>query len=59
MTGAVVQAHAGGAPEALTVGLPLLIFAGFMYMEKRARKRERLARERGEPPGSADAPPDV
>ena len=33
-------AHLGGAPEALTIGLPLLIFVGFMLAEKRARKRE-------------------
>ncbi len=56
MTGAVVLAHAGGAPEALTIGLPLVIFIGFMYAEKRARARERLARERGELP-EAEEPP--
>lgn len=48
MDDAAVLAHAGGAPEALTIGLPLVIFAGFMLMERRARTRERLERERGE-----------
>ena len=42
----VVLAHYGGAPEALTLGLPVVIFAGFMLLEKRARRREREAAER-------------
>jgi hypothetical protein len=36
-----VLAHYGGVPEALTVALPVLVFAGFMLAEKRARRRER------------------
>jgi hypothetical protein len=36
-----VLAHYGGAPEALTVALPVAIFAGFLLMERRARRRER------------------
>ena len=39
-------AHLGGAPEALTIALPVLIFAGFMLLEKRARRREREAAAR-------------
>jgi hypothetical protein len=35
----VVVAHGGGAPEALTVILPVLVFAGFLYVERRARRR--------------------
>ena len=35
-----VLAHYGGVPEALTVGLPVIVFAGFMLAEKRARRRE-------------------
>lgn len=50
MGAAAVLAHAGGASEVLTIGLPLVIFAGFMLMERRARTRERLERERGEEP---------
>ena len=38
-----VLAHYGGAPEALTIALPLAIFGGFMLLEKRARRREREA----------------
>ena len=37
----VVLAHGGGAPEALTIGLPLLVLAVFVYFEKKARDRER------------------
>jgi len=37
----LVLAHYGGAPEALTIGLPVVIFAGFMLLERRARRRER------------------
>lgn len=48
MTDKLVLAHAGGVPEALTIGVPVLIFAGFMALEKRARKRD--ADERAQPP---------
>ena len=41
-----VLAHYGGAPEALTIALPIAIFTGFMLLEKRARRREREAAER-------------
>lgn len=40
-----VLAHYGGAPEALTLALPIVIFAGFMVLERRARRREREAFE--------------
>ena len=40
-SGSVVLAHYGGAPEAMTIVLPIVIFAGFMLLERRARKRER------------------
>ncbi len=48
MSDKVWLAHAGGAPEALTLGLPLLIFCGFLWLERRARARERKASERPE-----------
>ena len=38
-------AHGGGAPEAAMIGLPLLLFAVFMLMERRARRREDEAPE--------------
>ena len=39
----VVLAHGGGAPEAAMVALPLLLFAGFLHLERRARRREAAA----------------
>lgn len=36
-----VLAHAGGAPEAATIGLPLVVLVVFGLLERRARKRER------------------
>jgi hypothetical protein len=36
-----VLAHYGGVPEGLTVALPVVIFAGFMLAERRARRRDR------------------
>jgi hypothetical protein len=51
----VVLAHYGGVPEALTIGLPIAIFVGFMLLEKRARQRER---ERVAPdPAAAESSP--
>ena len=50
MTSGPVLAHYGGAPEALTIGLPLVIFVGFMLLEKRARRREREAAAQDLPP---------
>ena len=47
----VVLAHYGGAPEALTLGLPVVIFAGFLLLEKRARRREREREEQLQDPG--------
>lgn len=60
MPGSLVLAHYGGVPEVLTIALPLLIFAGFLLMEKRARRREReraeaLAAERPELPEDPEA----
>jgi hypothetical protein len=51
-----VLAHYGGVPEVLTIVLPILIFTGFMLLEKRARRREReRAAEQAptEPPGES------
>ena len=45
-------AHGGGVPEAAMIGLPLLLFAVFFGLERRARRRER--REPG-PPESGTA----
>jgi hypothetical protein len=36
-----VLAHGGGAPEAAMIGLPLLLFGVFIYLEKRARARDK------------------
>lgn len=36
----VVLAHGGGAPEAAMVGLPVLVLAAFVVLERRARRRE-------------------
>ena len=36
----LVLAHGGGAPEAAMIGLPLLLFAVFFLLERRARKAE-------------------
>jgi hypothetical protein len=40
VTGAVVLAHGGGAPEAAMIGLPVLVLAVFAVLERRARRRE-------------------
>lgn len=37
----MVSAHYGGAPEAMTIVLPIVIFSAFMLLERRARRRER------------------
>ena len=39
--GVTVLAHGGGAPEVAMIGLPVLIFGAFFYLEKRARAREK------------------
>jgi preprotein translocase subunit YajC len=36
-------AHGGGVPEALTVILPIVIFAAFMYVGRRNRRRAQPA----------------
>ena len=36
-----VLAHAGGAPEAAFIVLPVVLFGVFFYLEKRARAKER------------------
>lgn len=36
-----VLAHAGGAPEAAMIGLPVVLFGVFFYLEKRARAQEK------------------
>ena len=41
----MLSAHAGGVDEAVVIVLPLLIFAGFLYAERRVRRREREAAE--------------
>ncbi len=40
-TAGVLLAHGGGAPEALTVGVPILVLLVFVVLERRARRRER------------------
>lgn len=39
----ILLAHGGGAPEAAMVAAPLLLLAGFVVLERRARSREREA----------------
>ena len=48
----LVLAHYGGVPEALTIGLPIVIFTGFMLLERRARRLER-ERAAEQPDGAA------
>lgn len=45
----MLLAHAGGVDEAAVIVLPLLIFAGFMYAERRVRRRERAELEQSTP----------
>ena len=33
-------AHGGGAPEAAMIGLPMVLFAVFFALERRARRRD-------------------
>ncbi len=47
-----VLAHGGGAPEAATIGLPIVLFAVFFALERRARRREAA-----QAPPEPDAPP--
>ena len=37
----VLLAHGGGAPEALTIAVPLLVVVGFVLAELRVRRRDR------------------
>jgi hypothetical protein len=37
----VVLAHAGGVPEVVALGLPVLALVVFALVERRARRRER------------------
>ena len=37
----VILAHGGGAPETLTVALPVLVVVGFVVAELRVRRRDR------------------
>jgi uncharacterized iron-regulated membrane protein len=46
----MLVAHGGGVPEALTVILPIVIFAALMYVERRRRRRAAPA----SPPERAD-----
>jgi hypothetical protein len=52
----LVLAHYGGVPEALTFGLPIAIFAGFVLLEKRARRRERERAAEQIPPAEPGRP---
>lgn len=36
-----VLAHGGGAPEAAMIGAPVLVVLVFVWLERRARRRER------------------
>ncbi|MCW2606104.1 MAG: hypothetical protein JWO60_797 [Frankiales bacterium] len=37
----MLLAHGGGAPEALTVGVPLLVVLGLVLVERSARRKAR------------------
>jgi len=52
VTPTVVLAHGGGAPEAATVLIPLLVVGWFVYQERRnvRRLREQEAAEQAESP---------
>lgn len=50
LAGRVVLAHGGGAPEALTIAVPLLVVVGFVLAELRVRRRDRD--DPGDPPES-------
>ena len=36
-----VLAHYGGVPEVLTIVMPIVIFTGFLLVERRSRRKER------------------
>ena len=42
-------AHGGGAPEAAMIGLPVLLFAVFFALERRARRNDPPADDHDEP----------
>ena len=49
---AVLLAHGGGVPEALSIGLPLLAVGALVLMERSARRKAREAeqqQQQGEP----------
>ena len=50
----IVLAHGGGAPEALTLGLPILVVLAFVYFEMKARKKERNQDQDGDRDGAGD-----
>ena len=41
LAGRVLLAHGGGAPEALTIAVPLVVVVGFVLAELRVRRRDR------------------
>ena len=47
-----VLAHGGGAPEALTIAIPLLVVVGFVVAELRVRRRDRHDGSATTSPGS-------
>ena len=53
LAGRVLLAHGGGAPEALTIAVPLLVVVGFVLAELRVRRRDR---ERAGGPDRAPIP---
>ena len=48
LMGEVVLAHGGGAPEAATIVIPLLIVIGFVVRERKNVARLREQEEQGE-----------
>ncbi len=55
MSADMVLAHDGGAPEVLTIALPIAIFTGFLLLERRGRRRERGQTGSGSQDGAGDA----
>ena len=45
---AVLLAHGGGVPEALSLGVPVLVVLGLVLVERSARRKAHEEAERGE-----------
>ena len=50
-----ILAHGGGAPEALTITVPLLVVVGFVVAELRVRRRDRAANSTNDSTNDSDS----